>query len=523
MPNDKLKSRLRGAAIAALLAFPAMAQETPQDGGVLRVVVTPEPPGIVTGLVTNTPSQMVGGNIFESLLRFAPDLTPQPALAESWEIDATETVYTYRLRQGVKWHDGEPFDADDVLFSLNTFLPQVNPRWRVIKGDHVDSIVKTDDHTIVITLKHIFDPLALMFENGTMPMVPQHIYEGTDYATNPMNQTPVGTGPMKFREWVAGSHIELVKNEDYYIEGLPHLDGAIFRFIPDAASRAIAFETGQVDVMTGGALEVFDVRRLSEQDGVCVSTEGWELFAPLSHFQLNVRSGPLADKTFRKGLMYALDRELIRDAVWAGYGEIAAGPISSRTRLHPETTTPAYEFDLDKAKELIEQSSYDGETLRFLVTPYGEIWTRTAEIARQNFIDAGVDVELVSSDPAGWNQRARDGDFDITNNWPYQYGDPALGVARMWVSSTIDSGSPFANIGGYSNPEVDRLFAEGALAPAAERPAIYQKVQDLLADELPTLWSIDLQFPTVMRCNVHDYITTASGANDGLLKAWIEK
>lgn len=512
------------ASVSLLLVAPniSLAQQ-PKDGGTLQVVVTPEPPGIVTGLVTNTPTQMVGGNIFESLLRFSPDLTPKPSLAESWTLDTAATLYTFKLRQGVKWHDGNDFTADDVVFSLNTFLPKVNPRWRNIKEAHVESIEKKDSHTIEIKLKHEFDPLLNMFENGSMPMVPKHIYDGTDYATNPMNRTPVGTGPMKFKEWVAGSHIELVKNENYYVKGLPHLDRAIFRFIPDAASRAIAFETGEVDVMTGGSLEVADVVRLSEKEGVCVTTEGWELFAPLSYFQLNVRKGPLANKTFRKGLMYALDREFLREAVWSGFGEIATGPLSARTRFHPEAVETTYKFDPEMAKKLIQESGYKGETLRFLVAPYGEIWSRTAEIARQYFVDVGVNVELVTTDAAGWNQRARSGDFDITNNWPYQYGDPALGVSRMWVSSSINVGTPFSNIGGYSNPEVDKLFAEGAVAPAAERPAIYAKIHNLLADELPALWSVDIEFPTVSKCAVKDYITTASGANDGLLNAWIDK
>lgn len=522
MFRSTLKSLACGVLLPLTICTAAQAQQ-PSSGGTLQLVVTPEPPGIVTGLVTNTPSQMVGGNIFESLLRFDQSLKPMPALAESWVIDAQETTYTFTLRQGVKWHDGKDFSADDVVFSLNTFLPQVNPRWRNIMKAHVQSIEKTSANTIVIKLQHIFDPLLLMFENGSMPMVPKHIYDGTDFAKNPMNNTPVGTGPMKFKEWVAGSHIELVRNPDYYIKGLPRLDRAIFRFIPDAASRAIAFETGQVDVMTGGSLESADVQRLSKTKGVCVSTAGWELFAPLSYFQLNVRSGPLANKTFRKGLMYALDRELIRDVVWSGFGEIADGPISSRTRFHPEKAEPSYDYNPEQARKLIQQSGYKGETLNYLVAPYGEIWSRTAEIAKQLFSDVGVNINLITTDAAGWNQRARAGEYDITNNWPYQYGDPALGVSRMWVSSSINVGSPFSNTGGYSNPEVDKLFERGATASAAERPVIFKQIHNMLADELPALWSVDIQFPTLYRCKVHDFVTTASGANDGLLNAWIEK
>lgn len=524
--NMLKRSSLRvilGTAMASALALAAVAQDAPKMGGVLQVVVTPEPPSLLTGLVTNTPTQMVSGNILESLLRFMPELEPIPSLAESWAIDETETVYVFKIREGVTWHDGVAFTADDVLFSLNEFLMTVNPRWRTVVGSHVDSIEKTGDFEITIKLKHFFNPLLMAFENGSMPIVPKHIYEGTEYASNPMNNTPVGTGPMKFKDWVRGSHIELVKNENYYIEGLPRLDGALFRFIPDAASRAIAFETGEVDVMTGGSMESADIERLSKQDNVCVTTGGWELFAPLSYLQLNVRSGPLANKTFRQGLMYALDTEFIRDVVWGGYGEIGTGPISPRKRFFPTDSAYPYKFDPDKARELIEASGYDGEVLRLMPTPYGENWTRTAEIARQNFQDVGVNIEMIATDAAGWNQRASSGEFDITNNWTYQYGDPALGVARMWVSSTIDVGNPFSNIGGYSNSELDALWEKGAAAPSAERPAIYKQIHETLAEEVPALWSVDVNFPTVTNCNVREYISTASGANDGLLNAWINE
>ena len=95
-------------------------------------------------------------------------------------------------------------------------------------------------------------------------MIPKHIYEGTDFRANPANNTPIGTGPMKFKEWRKGSYIQLVRNEKYWDKGKPYLDEIYFQFIPDAAARAVAYETGKVDVLTGGAVEIFDVARLSQ-------------------------------------------------------------------------------------------------------------------------------------------------------------------------------------------------------------------------------------------------------------------
>lgn len=530
-----IREMLRGAvAVSALALFcygaqaqttpakPEAAQGQPVKGGTAQVVVTPEPPGLMMGLLQNGPTQMIAGNIYESLLRYDEKLEPMPSLAKSWEISPDQKTYTFKLQENVKWHDGKPFTADDVVFSLDKFLREVHPRWRPIATAQVDKIEKVDDSTVRITLKQPFGPLILAFEAGTTPIIPRHIYEGTDYRANPMNNTPIGTGPMKFKEWQKGSYVHLVRNDDYYLSGKPYLDEVYYRFIPDAASRAVAYETGQVDVLTGGAVEIFDVARLSKLPNTCVTTKGWEMFAPHAWVTVNVRNGILGNKTFRQGLMHAIDREFAKDVVWSGYGKIATGPVSSRTKFHTDDVKK-YDYDPAKAKELIKQSGYKGEPVKFLVLPYGETWTRWAEAIKQNLADVGVNLELVTTDVAGWTQRTGQWDFDMTHNFLYQYGDPAAGVARSYVSSNIVKGNPFSNVGGYSNPEVDKLFAEAANAPSEKRPALYAQAQKLLVEDLPVLWMLEMDFPTVYRCNMKNLVTTAIGVNDAFRDAWKAK
>jgi peptide/nickel transport system substrate-binding protein len=129
-------------------------------------------------------------------------------------------------------------------------------------------------------------------------------------------------------------------------------------------------------------------------------------------------------------------------------------------------------------------------------------------------------MEIVSTDVPGWTQRTSNFDFDLTFNFLYQLGDPATGVARSYVSSNIVKGNPFGNVGQYSNPEVDRLFAEAAVAPAEKRQELYTRVQQILADDLPVLWLLELDFPTVHRCNVKDLVSTAVGINDSAKNVW---
>ena len=523
-----LKRHLVGAASGlalCLAASGAFAQGAapagaPKKGGALQVVVTPEPPMLMQGLNQNGPTNMIAGNMYESLLRYDEKLNPQPSLAKSWEVSADQTVYTFHLQDGVKWHDGKPFGADDVVFTLDKFLRDVHPRWRPIVNGQVKSIEKVDDATVKITLKQPFGPFLLSQEVASAPMIPRHIYEGTDYRANPANNNPVGTGPMKFGEWKKGSYVKLVRNDEYWDKGKPYLDEMYFQFIPDAAARAVAYETGKVDVLTGGAVEIFDVARLSKLPNTCVTTKGWEMFAPHAWSTPNTTRGILGNKTFRQAMMYAIDRDFGRDVIWSGYGKIPTGPISSKTKFYSADGVKTYKFDPEMAKKLVRESGYKGEKLQFLGLPYGETWTRWAEAIKQNFADVGINMDIVSTDVPGWVQRTSNFDFDLTFNFLYQLGDPATGVARSYVSTNIVKGNPFGNVGSYSNPEVDRLFAEAAIAPAEGRQALYTKVQQVMAEELPVLWLLELDFPTVSRCNVKDLVTTAIGIDDAAKNVW---
>ena len=504
---------------AMLTAAPALAQ---QDGGRLDIVVQPEPPGLMLGLVQNGPTQLVAGDIYESLLRYNSDLEPQPSLAESWTISDDGLVYTFTLNEGVTWHDGEPFTAADVVFSADVFLRETHARLRSSLA-YVDTIEAPDDLTVVFTLKEPFGPFINAFEVGTMPIVPKHIYEGTDFATNEMNATPIGTGPFKFDEWVKGSHIHLVKNEDYYVEGLPHLDEIFYRVIPDAAARAVAFETGEVDVLPGGSVENWDVPRLTEMEGVCSTGNGWEFFAPHAWMWLNNREGPTSNKLFRQAVMYALDREFVKDVVWNGYGTVATGPISSKTNFYSDDVT-IYDHNPDKAKELLAEMGYDGEPVRVLPLPYGETWQRWAEAVRQNLSEVGINVEIDSTDVAGWNEKTSQWDYDMAFTYLYQYGDPALGVSRNYVESQISKGSPWNNVEGYVNAELDAKWAEAAtLVKPEDREALYTEIQKEIVDDVPVAWLLELEFPTIYRCNVKDLVTTAIGVNDGPRGAWVEE
>ncbi|HEV7372557.1 ABC transporter substrate-binding protein [Arenibaculum sp.] len=521
-------SLLASAAMVAAAAAPAMAQEQIQKGGTLSVIVQPEPPILVLGLNQQGPTQTVAGKIYEGLLRYDHDLSPMPGLAESWEVSPDGLTYTFKLRQDAKWHDGTPFTAKDVVFSTTEFLPEVHPRARA-NFSHVESVEAPDDHTVVFKLKQPFPAFLKAFEVSSAPMMPAHIYEDTDYKQNPKNATPIGTGPFKFDEWVKGSHIHLVKNEDYYLDGKPYLDDIYFRVIPDAASRALALETGEVDVSQYNDVEPFDVPRLEALPHLSMTTKGYEFVAPLSWIEINTREAPLDDKRFRQALAHALDREFIRDRIWFGLGRVATGPVNSVTPFH-EPDVPQYEYDPQKAEALLDEMGLepyaDGVRAEITLTPmpYGETWARLAEYIKQAWGKIGVEVTLESTDVAGWVQKVSNWDYETTNDFVYQYGDPSLGVARTYISDNIRKGVMFSNTMGYSNPRVDELFAAAAVEnDPAKREEQLSEAQKILVEDMPVIWLLEMEFPTFVNNRVHNAVSTAIGTSENFADVWVEK
>lgn len=514
------------AGVVPAATAPSWAEESPVRGGTLTAIVQPEPPILVMGLNQQGSTQTVAGKIYESLLTYDFDLSPRPSLAKSWDISPDGKTYTFHLQTGVTWHDGAAFSAKDVLFSFNTFLKETHPRARVLV-ERCESITAPDDSTVVFKLKEPFPAFLQGFEVSTTPIMPAHIYEGTDFRTNPKNATPIGTGPFMFDKWEKGSFIHLNAYPNYWQKGKPYLKDIYFKVIPDAASRALALENGDVLQSQYNDIEPFDIERLSKLPNLTVTKKGYEFVAPLMWMEINTRTAPMNDKRFRQAIMYSLDRAFIRDKIWFGLGRVATGPINSKTKYY-DANVKTYDYDPKKAMALLDEMGLKPNdkgiraTVKFLPMPYGETWQRLGEYIKQALSKVGIAVVLESSDAAGWVKRVSNWDYEITTNFLYQYADPSIGVSRTYLSSNIRQGVMFNNTMGYSNPEVDKLFDAAAKEndPKA-RQADYTKVQQLLVEDVPVAWILEMEFPTILNKRVHNAITTAIGVNETYADAWV--
>ncbi len=523
-----LVGRLMAAVFAIVLLGAGMAAAQPKQGGTLNSTLWPEPPGIVIGIHLNAPTLLPSTKMFEGLLTYDFDLNPQPVLAESWEVSADGLTYTFKLRQNVKWHDGKPFTAQDVVYSLTKFIPEVHPRSApTFKRAEVTA---PDDYTVVLTLKEPYGPMLRSFDAISAPIVPRHVYDvATPIRENPANRAPIGTGPFKFGEWRSGEYIHLLRNENYWLYGRPYLDEIYYRFVPDSASRALALETGQVQLATQNDIELVDVARLKAMPHLEVTTKGWEWGAPISWLEMNLRRAPFSDVRFRKAVMHALNREFIRDSIFFGLASVPTGPIHSSSPFYTDDV-PTYDYNPDKARALLDEMGLkpDGNGVRATVgllgLPYGELWDRLSQYIRQALGEVGIGVTIETADVAGWGNRISNWDVDMSTTYLTTLSDPALGVARSYITSNQRKGVLFTNTSGYSDPEVDRLFAEAAsAADEGKRRELYAKVQKIVADEVALAWLVELQWPTIHNAKLKNVVRNGLGPNDNFAEAYFEE
>ncbi len=508
---------------AALIATPfgsmtRQAWAQARKAGTLTTLITPEPPILILGVNNQGPTLIVASKIFEGLLTYSQKLEPMPGLAKSFTLAADNVTYTFNLQTGVTWHDGKPFTAEDVVFSIMNFHMELSPRSRAI-FQRIESCVAKDAVTVELKLKAPFQPFLLMFDATTCAIMPKHIYDGQDAATmrnNPSNQTPVGTGPFKLGEWQRGNFIKLVKNDKYWQPGKPALDEVIYRVIPDSNLRGVALQTGQVQLTGFNDIEAFDVPRYKAEPNLDVNLGGWEYFGPLSWIELNHRSKPLDNPKVRRALSMLIDRNFILNRLWFGVGKVATSPISSATKFHDSSVKlPAY--DEKAAAALLDEAGLkagaDGTRfeLKFMPLPYGEIWNRLGEYIRQQFAKVGIKLVAEAVDAATWARKLGQWEYDVTINFVYQWGDPTLGVERTYVSTNIQK-VPFTNTAGYNNPKVDDLFKTARENPDPQiRAKAFSDVQNVIVDDMPLIWLLELSFPTIHEKKLKNVVAGGTG------------
>jgi peptide/nickel transport system substrate-binding protein len=518
--------------LLASTALPAkLWAQTPASGGRLIVAADSEPRNLNPAIVASNGVFFVASKVVEPLAEasFTGKDGLQPRLATDWQGSHDGLTVTFKLREGVTWHDGKPFTSADVAFSALQIWKPLQNLGRVVFKD-LEAVDTPDDHTAVFRFA---TPTPFQLIRNALPVltsvVPKHIYEVGEIADNPANTAPVGTGPFKFAEHRPGEYYRLEKNDAYWGKDQPKLDEIVYRVLPDRAAAAGALEAEEIHLAAFSAVPLADLERISKEPGIAVISKGYEALTYQLVVEINHRRKELADLKVRQAIAHAIDRDFVVKTIFLGYAVASVGPVPRNDVQFFSSDVQTFAFDVAKANSLLDEAGYkrgaDGIrfSLKLLPAPYFNETKQFGDYLRQALAEIGIDAELVNNDAAA-HQKAvyTDHAFDLAIAPPVFRGDPAISTTIL-VQSGIPDGVPFSNQGGYANPELDALIAKAAetLDPD-ERIALYVKFQQMVAADLPLINVAEWGFITVARSSVKEVSNNPRWAVSNWADTWIE-
>lgn len=469
---------------------------SPVKGGVLTVSLNSNP--AMWPVSGGLPNILSNKAMFNNLTQYdAKTGAPAPDLAESWSVSSDGLTWTFKLRKNVKWHDGKPFTADDVVFTVNDVWMKKEIGW-YLSGNFstLTKAEKVDDHTVNLITKSPTGNLPTML--GYLAVIlPKHVLGSwtVDNFKKPeaFTKNPIGTGPFKFKEFVPGSHLRVEKFAEYF-EGEPYLDAVVFKVMGDVEQQLAQLQSGQLDWMP---IEPYQLNTLKgKKDIDIVEARQVNYFYVGFHNKIE----PFNDPKVRQAMNYATDVKAIISNTLDGKGEPSNGPIAPWMGNFHNKNAMFYNYDVKKAEALLDEAGWkqgaggirakDGKKLEITleVDAGNPVREQTAVIVQELWKKVGADVKIKTSDFNPLLARIRAGAKADVQAWIMWYitpPDPDITAYYGTGQST--------NTFHYSNPEVDKLLKEGQQATdPAKRKVAYDKMQELIAKDAPVVW---LYFP----------------------------
>ncbi|MGZ3304605.1 MAG: ABC transporter substrate-binding protein [Asticcacaulis sp.] len=455
-----------------------------------------------------------GSKVLERLARYNRDRSFSPVLASGWTIADDKKSLTIHLRDGVHWHDGKPFTADDVAWTIQSYWKPFYPQSILDYLDGVDVVSPTE---VVVRFSRPVPEfsLLLLISGGANYILPRHIYAGTDLLLNPANASPVGTGPWKFSKWQRGAYAEFVKNPDYWQPGKPKLDRLIIRWWREPTSRAAALQTGEADAGFSDPVPLNTVRTFQADPKVRVEFEDDGLAMSV---YFNTQNPIYSDRRVRQALAHAVDRDFIARTVYYNLAKPAVSPILSSNNLYFTDDVPKYPFDPALAAKLLDEAGYpvkaDGKRFKMnlLASGWSEENGKVGAYLRQAFGDLKIDVTLSVPDrPNSLKALYTDYSFDVA----YSQGggtsdDLRPELAQLFITAGIKKGLIFRNASRYSSPVMDDLVRRITIEidPEKRKDLIHQFARLAMTD-LPMLPVVEWPSHVIIRRTV-DFDTPAA-------------
>ena len=446
------------------LIFPAgwAAADTPQKGGSLIIAVGDEPPGLdPTASASAAIDRVVYANIMEGLVKVDRNGQFVPGLAASWDVSSDGKVYTFHLRKGVSFHNGEPFNAQVAKWNIERATAEgtknAHPEFFRVIGN----IETPDNNTLKLTLKDVDALFIVHLAEGDGVMLPMKGYEN-------MAAAPVGTGPFKFSKWTRGDSVEMVRNDKYWNPKLPYLDKVTYRFIKDPSAQVAALKAGDIDII--GWLLAPELAPAISKD------KRFKVLAGASTSEVimstNNKAKPFDNKLVRQAVAYAIDRDAVSELVISGYGTKIGSHWPPVTPYYKDMTG-RFPYDPAKAKKLLAQAGYpngfEANIKLPVIYPYAQ---RAGEVIADMLGQVGIKLEIEVVEWGVWLDRVfKQKDFQLS----------MIGHAEAW------------DIGIYANPnyyfqydsqEFRDAYAKALKAPnEAEKAKWFGRCQEIVAED----------------------------------------
>ncbi|MBE6987790.1 MAG: hypothetical protein E7432_03315 [Ruminococcaceae bacterium] len=420
--------------------------------------------------VNDTSSSAALRHMYNSLLvRKTETGELQPCLAESWEIP-DDVTYKMKLREGVKFHNGNDFNAEDVQFSLLRAkeMPKVK-----FMAEMIEDVEIVDDYNVIITTMYPCAPFLANLAGTQLSIIDKETFEQYEKEGKSYSEFPVGTGVMKLKNWHVNDSFTMERWDGYWGE-IAVADTVTYKVVPEESSRTIALQSGDVDMID--EVPPVDIDRVLEDDSIKTVEN---VSSSMTYVGWNMTKKPFDDVRVRKALAHATNKQDIIDVVIEGKGIEINTAWSALGDFH-DNEIFKYEYDMEKAKALMAEAGYpDGFKANIALN--SDERSRVAQVLQTQWADLGVELEITLMEWGAYLEHISGKSHDLfVLGWSMSY-DPASTALALFHT---ESGGATGNRGWYSNPEMDKLIDEGAQLIDGDREPIYREIQRLVMDDM---------------------------------------
>lgn len=444
-------------------------------------------------------SSQVNGQIYSRLVFFDEDMKVQPDIAIEWE-QVDDLNWDFKIREGVKFHNGEELTPEDVKFSLDRHMasPEVSHTLEAI-----EKVTVMDDGVVRVTTKRPFAALLAHLGHSSVMMLNE---KAVEEAGENFGQKPVGSGPFKFKDWVAGDSITLEKFDGYFGEE-PVIETMVFRNIPEGTNRTIALETGEVDLVID--VDPTDKARVEENEELeYLAGPGFGV----DYIGFNMMKEPFNDIRVRKAINYAINVEEIVDVIMQGTANVANAPLQEDA-FGANTDLKAYEYNPDKARELLKEAGLEDGFETVIATNDNGLRVNIAEMVQSHLSDVGIDLTVDIMEWGKYLEVTGGGHHEMfILGWTNSTGDADNGLSSRYLTENQgDAGNRMF----YSNEKVDELIKEaGGEKDETKRANLYKEAQAIIMDDAPDVLLMNKLYTFGMQKYVKGFKVHPSGAND---------